>query len=294
MLAGYFIYNLSMETLLIIDGSNLLFQMFYGIPKKIYNSRGETIHATIGFSGALFRMVRLVNPRYICVIFDTETPSERVLWDENYKANRIKDWDSLPQDEVPFYEIAKIKKVLSHLHIHYQEAVAREADDLISSLVRQFQKDYAIVISSYDSDFFQLLNDHVRILRYRGEKTVIFDQDLFFEKYGFQPDKYVFYKALTGDTADNIPGLAKIGPKRAASLVNRYRDYEEILEDLVNVNPKCIRDSLCSGQDRFRLNRQLIDLHKEQEAEFTLADLAFDAAPFQETSNAVLSRLRIY
>lgn len=289
-----FDYNYPMEKILIVDGSNLLFQMFYGIPKKIYNSQGDTIHATIGFIGAMFRMVNMVNPEYISVIFDSETPSERVLWDENYKANRIKDWDSLPRDEVPFYELDNIKKALNLLHIHFLETKNREADDVISSLVRQFQDQYEIVISSFDSDFFQLLNERVKILHYRGKQTSILDQELFYEKFGFYPDKYVFYKALKGDAADNIPGLPKIGTKRASALVKQYSDYEEILKDINNVQPQCIRESIRTGSERFCLNWQLIDLLENEKADWSVTDLTYDHQPFQESSTMLLRKANIF
>ena len=93
-----------MDSLLIVDGNNLLFQMFYGMPSKIYNKSGKTIHATIGFISAIQRLVKLVDASKVVVVFDQDVNQERIDLYENYKANRVDNWEELPSDEVPFNE----------------------------------------------------------------------------------------------------------------------------------------------------------------------------------------------
>ena len=108
-----------MEKLLIIDGNNLLFQMFYGIPTKIYNKERETIHATIGFISAIQRIVKENAITKIIVVFDKDPAFDKIDSYNDYKANRPNDWENLPSDEVPFNEEEKIKRVLDYLNIKY-------------------------------------------------------------------------------------------------------------------------------------------------------------------------------
>lgn len=283
-----------MEKLLIIDGSNLLFQMFYGMPRKIYNSKGETIHATIGFIGALFKVIRWVEPKYITVIFDSDSNLERKELDEDYKANRDIDWSTLPNDEVPFFEIKKIQKVLDKANIFNIEAKNMEADDLISSITYQFQENYKIVISSFDSDFFQLINKNVEVLRYRGKNSKIIDEDAFIAKYDFPPKKYVNYKSLVGDSADNIKGLEKIGHKRASDLVKGFNNYDDVLANIDSVNPKSIRKSLVELEDRYRLNIELISLDNNKSSKFNLDDLKYNQEYLKGSSNNLLKEVGIF
>ena len=123
-----------MEKLLIIDGNNLLFQMFFGMPSKIYNKNNETIHATIGFISFVLKQVKLLSATKVCVLFDRDGSNERQEEYEEYKGNRFNEWDNLPQDEVPFNEEEKIKRCLSYLGIKYIDSVNMEADDVIASL----------------------------------------------------------------------------------------------------------------------------------------------------------------
>src|SRR5690554_4476299 len=284
----------AMEKLLIIDGSNLLFQMFYGMPRKIYNANGETIHATIGFVGALFKIIRWLEPDYITVIFDSDSKLKRKKLDKDYKANRDIDWSALPDDEVPFFEIKKIQKVLDKANIFNMEAKDMEADDLISSITYQFQDDYKVIISSFDSDFFQLINKNVEILRYRGKNSKIIDEDSFMDKYDFPPNKYVNYKSLVGDSADNIKGLERIGHKRASNLVKRFDNYNEVLRNVDTVLPKSIRKSLIEQEDRYRLNIDLISLNNNKSSKFNVDDLKYNREYLQGSSNDLLKEVGIF
>ncbi|HHU28823.1 TPA: flap endonuclease [bacterium] len=283
-----------MESLLIVDGSNLLFQMFYGIPRKIYNAKGETIHGSIGFIGALLKIIRLINPKYICVIFDGDVPLERTKLDQDYKANRTVDWSLLPSDEVPFFEIEKIRYVLDNIKIFNYETITMEADDMISSITHQFHDNFKIYIVSFDSDFFQLINDNVSIIRYRGKNTQIYNKSFFIEKFGFTPDKYLSYKALVGDSSDNIKGIEKIGPKRATYLVTNFENYEDIVNNIEKVKPACIQDSLLNQYERYKLNLKLISLNNIKANNFDIKDFTYDENCINHTSTSLLKTLGIF
>ena len=133
-----------MESLLIVDGNNLLFQMFYGLPSKIYNKSGQTIHATIGFISAIMRLIKLVDASKVIVVFDEDGSEERKQEYQDYKANRINNWDELPADEVPFNEEDKIIKCLSYMKIKVLRSKDMEADDLIASLALTYKEEYKV------------------------------------------------------------------------------------------------------------------------------------------------------
>lgn len=248
-----------MEKMLIVDGMNLLFQMFYGMPSRIMNREGRPIHGTIGFVGALLKIVRMVRPQYICVVFDGETHNPRKDLNDSYKANRP-DYSQIPEEEVPFSQLPDIYAALDNLGICHRETTDCEADDWIAGYVRRFQDSFEITVVSYDSDFFQLIGETVDILRYRGDCSVRCDQSWLWEKYGIRPDQYAAFKSLTGDTADNIRGVERVGPKTAAWLLQTYDTLEGIIENASSISKPSIRKSVEEGLGRVRKNYDLICL----------------------------------
>lgn len=114
---------------------------------------------------------------------------------------------------------------------------------MITSYVLSFCDDTDIVISSFDSDFFQLISEHVSILRYRSEKTMICPSQYIIDKYGIYPNQYAYFKSLVGDTADNIKGVEKIGIKTAASLLRTFGTLENIISNAENIDKPSIKKS---------------------------------------------------
>lgn len=283
-----------MEKILIVDGNNLLFQMFYGMPSKIYNKKGETIHATIGFISALLRQIKMVKATKVMVVFDGDITEERIELLEDYKANRITNWDELPADEVPFHEEEKIIRCLDYLQIKHITSKNMEADDLIASCALEYARDNEVIISSFDSDFFQLISHNISVMRYRGSQTYIYTEETFYEKFQFRPSKYVFYKSLVGDHADNIKGLKGIGKVRATQLVNKYENYENILLDIGNVKPVSIQTALQGEKEVFYLNYQVIYLTKKDVSFFAFEECSFLSNLRELTNTEVLSANRIF
>lgn len=263
-----------MEKLLIVDGSNLLFQMFYGMPARITTPNGKAIQGTLGFIGALLKILRMVSPSHAVVLFDGEHPNARTELDENYKANR-EDFSLLPEEETPFSQLPDIYAALDYLGISYAETVDCETDDWIAAYTLAYREEMDVVISSFDSDFFQLMNEHVQVLRYRGEKTVLCDTAYLQNKLGIKPCQYADFKALTGDTADNIRGADKIGPKTAAALLHQFGTLENLLENISLVEKPSVRHSLQDSADRLKRNYQLIHLTGHASLPFPLPALTY-------------------
>lgn len=279
-----------MDNILIVDGSNLLFQMFYGMPARIVNSQGRPIQGTLGFVGALLKIIRWVKPTHVAVLFDGECANERCQLDEAYKANR-EDYSQLPEEETPFSQLPDIYAALDYLGICHQETTVCETDDWIATYALTYGKDNRLTVVSQDSDFFQLITENVRVLRYRGDRSVLCDPAYIRQKLGIDPAQYADFKSLTGDTADNIKGADKIGPKTAAALLQQFGSLEEILSGCHQVKKPSIRASLEKSVERLRLNHRLICLTGDQVLPITLEEMAYRYSG--ETSTQVLTAIGV-
>lgn len=266
-----------MKRLLIVDGSNLLFQMFYGMPARIVNREGKAIHGTLGFVGALLKMVRMVVPDGVVVLFDGEYVSERSEIDSDYKSNRT-DYSQMEEEETPFSQLPDIYAALDVLRIRHAETTVCETDDWIAGYARRYGGDKEIVIASQDSDFFQLIADRVNVLRYRGKNSVLCDSNYIAEKLGIRPEQYADFKSMVGDTADHIRGADKIGPKTAAQLLQQFGCLEGVLNGVQQVQKPSVRNSLIENADRLRRNYRMIYLDGTQEVPYGIEELVWSDA----------------
>jgi len=263
-----------MKRILVVDGSNLLFQMFFGMPARIVNEHGKAIQGTLGFVGALLKIIRMTKPTHIAVLFDGEHENVRSAIDSTYKANRI-DYSETPEKENPFSQLLDIYDALDYLNICHMETVDCETDDLIAGYALTYGAESEIVISSFDSDFFQLITDNVFVLRYRGNKSVICTTDYIKKKLQILPSQYADFKSLTGDTADNIKGADKIGSKTAALLLNEFGTLENILANSENIKKPSIRESVVKNAERLKTNYKLIKLENTDRLPFSLQELEY-------------------
>ena len=263
-----------MDRLLVVDGSNLLFQMFYGMPARITGPQGRPVQGTLGFLGALLKSIRMTQATHVAVLFDGECTNERRELDEEYKANRP-DFSEMPEEDTPFSQLPDIYKALDHLGIRHRETDDCEADDWIAGYARRYGGNTDVVILSQDSDFYQLITDRVRVLRYRGKQSAILGPEEIFQKLGVQPERYAAYKSLTGDQADNIRGAEKIGPKTAAALMAQFGDLETMIQNADKISKPSIRESVIRHAQRIRINYFLICLKGAEELPFSPEELAF-------------------
>lgn len=263
-----------MEKLLMIDGSNLLFQMFFGMPARIVNADGKAIQGTLGFVGALLKMIRSVEPSHVFVVFDGEWENERRELDSDYKANRP-DYGAAHEEENPFSQLPDIYHALEYLGIRYVEATDCEADDLIAGYAATFGQQMEVVIASFDSDFFQLVTDKVSVLRYRGERTVLCTPEYIKDRFKIIPEQYAEFKALVGDTADNIRGIENVGPKTAARLLSEFGTLENIIAQAETIRKESVREAIGRGTERLRRNYRIIRLGEYRKLPYDKTDLEY-------------------
>ncbi len=263
-----------MERLLVVDGSNLLFQMFYGMPARIIGRHGRPIHGTVGFIGALLKMIRMVKPSHVLVVFDGECGNPRKDLDEDYKANRP-DYRDMPEDEIPFSQLPDIFRALEQLGIRYAETRCCEADDWMAGYCLKYGNTMQVVVASMDSDLFQLITENVRILRYRGDNSILCDGAYIQEKLGIFPSQYADFKSLTGDSSDNIRGASHVGPKTAAALLRQFPDLESLIAGWERIAKPSVRTSIRQQAQHLRLNYQLIKLTGAEDLPYPIEALGY-------------------
>ncbi len=276
-----------MDRLLLIDGSNLLFQMYFGMPARIVNARGEAIHGTLGFVGALLKMIRMVQPDCVGVLFDGEHENPRAALDAGYKANRMGE-----ERDTPFSQLPDIYRALDHLGLCRAETADCETDDWMAGYAKRYGCEYDIVIASMDSDFFQLIAPNVRILRYRGKGSVLCDEAYIREKLGIEPWQYADFKSLTGDAADNIPGVPGVGIKTAAKLLREFGSLEDLLERCSEIIKPSVRAAIVENAQRIQLNRRLIALEGARELPFSPQEMRWKDTG--ATTVQVLRKIGVY
>ncbi|MCM1096492.1 MAG: flap endonuclease [bacterium] len=263
-----------MNRFLIVDGSNLLFQMFFGMPARIVNKKGKAIQGTLGFVGALLKIIRRIKPTHIVVLFDGEHENTRSELNADYKANRV-DYSQVPEEENPFSQLPDVYAALAYLNIKFAETETCETDDWVAGYALTYGQETEIIISSFDSDFFQLITGQVSVLRYRGDSTVICTPDYIKNKFHIEPEQYADFKSLVGDASDNIKGADKVGSKTAACLLNRFGTLDSILANAENIEKPSIKDSIIKNAERLRTNYKMIKLSNITQLPFDLNDLAY-------------------
>lgn len=243
-----------MKRVLLIDGHNLLFRMFYGIPSSIKDDNGKEIKGVIGFIGSLKKFCGELNPYSIIVIFDSETSKTTNLnYDKNYKANR-KNYSNIAENENPFSQLPYIKQALQYLEIPYFEVKNNEADDYIASIIKTKTKnDTEFIIISTDTDFFQLISTNTFLYIPKGKNSILYDTQAFIDKYNILPSDYILYKALIGDKTDNIEGIKGIGKVTATKIIYTLKN-----EKYLDVK---IKQTLEINKERITKNIRLITLN---------------------------------
>lgn len=265
-----------MNRLLLVDGHNLLFQMFFGMPSKIIGAGGQAIQGVIGFVGAINRILDTYQPTHLCVIFDGESSCTRKEILKDYKANRP-DWSSVADDENPFTQLPYIYDALDYMGVRHAETTECETDDVIAAYALKYGKDCEVIISSFDSDYFQLIDENVKVLRYRGDSSVLCDEKYILDKYGISPLNYLDYKCLVGDTADNVKGVKGVGPKTAAKLINTYGNLESIIERASEIESERLRLAILDSVEILKRNVSLIKLSDHADIPFPLDGAKFES-----------------
>lgn len=276
------------DTILLIDGHNMLFRSFFGLPNKIPGKDGETIHGVVGFIGMLLKTLAHIKPTYLLVVFDSETGSFRQKENSSYKENRITDWSDLEAN--PFSQLYGIRKALDHLSWKHCEVEGVETDDVLSAYVNAYQDEYKLILVSTDSDLLQLVNDSVYMFYPRGKMSIMYTPIVVEMRYGVSPVNISDLKALIGDKTDNVSGIPGIGMKTAQKLISQFGSIENIYKNLDVLSEK-IRLKISKHRDRVLKNLSLIKLNQEIELPFNLSELEIEQSSWERKTMQILRKI---
>ena len=248
--------------LMLIDGPSLVYRGYFALP-PLTMSDGTLVNAVFGFLQIVLRGMQDLKPDFAMLSFDVGRPQFRFDAHPEYKAGR----PSMPDDLRSQFPI--VREIAQMMNIPIRELEGYEADDVIGSLVQHGKRaGVDTYIVSGDLDGLQLVNDHVRLLTTRMgvASTVIYDEAKVMERYGLRPDQMLDYKALKGDTSDNIPGVPGVGEKTAVQLLQQFETLDGVYERLDEVKGK-LRDRLAEHRESAFMSREvgriIIDLPVE-------------------------------
>ncbi|UCC69848.1 MAG: DNA polymerase I [Armatimonadota bacterium] len=223
-----------------IDGNSLLYRAFFALP-PLTNAKGEQTNAVYGFTAMLFKIIDEERPDMMAVAFDLPGPTFRHRRFPEYKATRPETPDELAA------QIGMARQVLEAMQIPAYDYEGYEADDIIGTLAALAERSgQRVLVVTGDLDELQLVSDRVSVMVTRRgiSDTKTYDVAAVEERYGFGPDKLTDFRALRGDTSDNIPGVPGIGEKTAGSLLKRFGSLEGALEHLDEIKPARIAAAL--------------------------------------------------
>ena len=257
--------------LMILDGNSVINRAFYGI-RPLSTKDGLFTNAIFGFLNILHKLEQEEKPDALCVAFDLHGPTFRHLQYEGYKATR----HGMPEELA--MQMPVMKEVLSAMRIPIYECQGWEADDVIGTVSRICcGEDWKCVIVTGDRDSLQLVNDcvSVKLVTTKAGQTMttLYTPEKFQEDYGFSPLNLIDLKALMGDSSDNIPGVAGVGPKTATDLLLKFGSLDAIYQNISDERIKdSVRKKLAAGEENARLSYDLARIRCEAPIEFKPED----------------------
>ncbi len=260
------------KKLVLIDGHSILNRAFYGLP-DLTNAQGQHTGGVYGFLTIMLKVLGEENADYLAVAFDVHAPTFRHELYAEYKGTRK------PMPEELREQVPLIKEVLQAMGILTIEKPGLEADDILGTLAKRGERDgLEVSLISGDRDLLQIASEHIkiRIPKTKGGRTEVEDYYAKDVKAAYQvtPQQFIELKALMGDTADNIPGVPKVGQKTATDLMVSYGSIENIYVHLEEISKKSIRESLAQHRDLADLSLKLAAINTEGEFPFAYEDAA--------------------
>jgi len=275
--------------LYLVDGSAFIFRAYYSLP-PLTNPDGVPVGAVSGYTNMLWKLTNDLNaadgPTHFAVVLDKSGTSFRNEIYSEYKANRPEP----PEDLVPQFPLIRDATRAFSLPMIEEEDV--EADDMIAAYTIAAQaQGWDVTIVSSDKDLMQLISedDASKVDMLDTMKDVRIRRENVEEKFGVNPDKVGDLLALMGDTSDNIPGVAGVGPKTAAKLLNEYGDLESVLNAAPDMKKSKMQERLLEQADMARLSRVLVTLKEDCDLPIALEDMALRDIP-EEPLIAFLSQ----
>ena len=255
---------MSKEKLLLVDGSSYLYRAFHALP-DLRSSDGRPTGAIYGVLNMLQKLIKSERPDYLSVIFDTPAKTFRHDIFPDYKANRQK----TPEDLIA--QIEPLHQLIINLGLPLIAVDGVEADDVIGTLALEAdKKGIKTLIATGDKDMAQLVTENIHLID--TMKDLRMGPAEVKEKFGIQPDRFIDYLTLAGDTSDNIPGVEKVGPKTAIKWINEYGSLDGVIQNADQIKGK-IGENLNTALDRLDLFKTLVTIKCDVEMDSNISDL---------------------
>ena len=247
---------------LLLDGYNLAFRAFYGMP-ELTRTDGFPTGALHGWVKTIWRLQDQEKPDAMLVFFDLGGSQDRLALHPEYKAQRKETPEPLEQ------QIPVIKELTRAMGLVGVELDGVESDDLLAAQARTLAAaGHEVLIVSADKDFAQCVDDRIKLLLPPPTANPklgwrVLDAAGVREKFGVPPAQIAEYLALIGDTSDNIPGISGVGPKTATKWFEEYATLEGIIARAAELKPERFREAVAQQADVLRRNLRLTTLRAE-------------------------------
>ncbi len=231
-------------TLLAIDGNSILNRAYYGV-RPLTNSTGIPTNAVYGFMNIILPQIDALKPDALVVAFDLPEKTFRHKAADSYKATR----KGMPDDLAT--QLPYTRDLLTALGAHVLTCSGYEADDILGTIAKTCRENSSTcVILTGDRDSLQLVNDAVTVALATNRETIAYTPSLFREEYHFSPRCLIDYKALMGDTSDNIAGVSGIGKKTASTLITEWGTIENLYANLETAKlTASVKNKLIAGRE---------------------------------------------
>jgi DNA polymerase-1 len=261
-----------MSRLFLIDSSALAFRMYYAYVKNpLRNSKGQLVSLLHGYWGAILRILKSHKPEYFAIVKDVSRINFRHEIYPEYKATRS------PMPPEMAEQIPSLNESLEKSGLPILERNGFEADDIMAAVaLLATEKNCSVLLVTKDKDMAQIVNDKINLYQIeKGAMGTEFGVAQVREKFGVSPEQMRDYLALVGDNSDNVPGVAKIGPKSAVELLSKYGNLENIYKNLAEL-PKSKQTILEIGKENAFLSRKLVTLRSDYDFGYTLENLRYE------------------
>lgn len=243
------------EPVYLIDASAYIYRAYHAIA-PLTNKSGLPTHAVYGFTNILLRVLREKAPQFIGIAFDARGPNFRHELYQAYKAHR----PSMPDDlacQIPY-----IKEIVAAHNFACLERQGYEADDLLASAAKKLAaQGHPVILVSGDKDLLQLVSENITV--WDPMRDVCMDPAAVQKKYNLPPGQLLDFFALVGDSSDNVPGVAGIGPKTAEKLINQYASLEGLYQEIETLSQAKLKEKLLASRENAFLSRRLIALKED-------------------------------
>ncbi|MBO4554167.1 MAG: DNA polymerase I [Clostridia bacterium] len=255
-----------MNKILLLDSNSLMHRAYHALP-NLKTSKGQYTGAIYGFLSILLRLIKEQNPTHIAAAFDLHGPTFRHEMYDGYKATRK------PMDEELRQQVEPLKRLITAMGIKIVALQGYEGDDILGTLSKRFD-DESIIVTG-DRDSFQLVGKTTKVFwTKKGVSEIeVYDEKRLLED-GFTVSQFIDYKALMGDSSDNIPGVPGVGEKTAKQLLEEYGSLDSVLAHAGDIKGK-LGEKIAEGKDLAILSRELATINRDVPIECTLDDIAF-------------------